>query len=154
MFFSFHFRRLLAPNIQKREFLKEGATSISQQVRISWLSLWSSNTVRFQKFWIFIQIKSFQTDIFVKTKNYIIPQLQEVNNYSKSIFALHLQLKGLIDLFDKKVRQNYYLVINVSVLVIHTQIGRPFEMTSSVLDCFEMCVKQKKAALICTVLGV
>ena len=33
-FILFCFRRLLAPNIQKREFLKEGATSISQQVGV------------------------------------------------------------------------------------------------------------------------
>ena len=49
-YFGFlHFRRLLAPNIQKREFLKEGATSISQQVRKLWywFSWYSHNRINF-----------------------------------------------------------------------------------------------------------
>ena len=39
---------------------------------------------------------------------------------AKAIFTSHPLLKGLIVFADIKPRQNYYLKINVSLLVIHT----------------------------------
>ena len=87
-----------------------------------------------------------QNYMYVRIKNsiYKLIHTRLKNSNVKTIFSSHPLLNGLIVFADKKPRQNYYLKINVSVLVIHTHLVRPFEMTSSVLDCFEMCVKQKK----------
>ena len=82
----------------------------------------------------------------IKNSIYKLIHTRLKNPTADAIFTSHPLLKGLIVFADKKPRQNYYLKINkcISSCNTRTHLVRPFEMTSSVLDCFEMCVKQKK----------
>ena len=138
---SFHFRRLLAPNIQKREFLKEGATSISQQVRISSLSLLRIQHMvinmysevlsqiiftfpYFIQFVIFIWNKitfifwTMNNNIRLKNKYYGFKN----NPYDKSTFSSHLSLKGLIVFVDKNYGQ--LLLGNKCICACNTHTDR------------------------------
>ena len=59
--------------------------------------------------------------MYVRIKNsiYKLIHTRLKNPTAKAIFTSHPLLKGLIVFADKKPRQNYYLKINVSLLVIH-----------------------------------